>query len=87
MINKKDIKTLETKIKLAIEEEGSKYTPGVEDVVNSVTGPSVGLVYNYDTGELSLAEGWIWDNDGYLVKRDDVTGPDTGKEYVCETLV
>lgn len=39
-------------------------------------GPSMGVDFNEDTGKFTLAEGYIADEDGWVVLRDAVSGPD-----------
>lgn len=91
MYNKKDIATLESKIAAAIAADGSDETPGVENLISEITGPSTGLVYTPgpggSPGSLHLAEGWIFDNEGNIVKLEDVTGPGTGMIYRDGKLV
>ena len=38
-------------------------------------GPGVGVDYDEDTGKFTLAEGYIADENGWVVGRDAVTGP------------
>ena len=79
MYNKNDIPNLEEKIATAIAVDGSDETPGVENLINEFTGPSTGLIYkpgdNGTPGHLIVAEGWIVDNNGNIIKPDDVYGP------------
>lgn len=91
MYNKKDIGLLEVKITATIASEGGDETPGVEKLINEITGPSTGLVYQPgpggSPGSLHLAEGWIFDNDGNIVRLEDATGPATGMVYRNGKLV
>lgn len=91
MYNKKDIPELEAKIAAAIAAEGTDETPGVENLINEIAGPSTGLIYRPGSdgkpGNLAIAEGWIFDNSGNIVKLEDVTGPGTGMIYRDGKLV
>lgn len=86
-MNKKQIKEFEARIQRAIEEAGTDETPEIERMLQEVTGPGVGLIYNPETRKLRLANGWIFDNDGNVVRLDDVTGPGTGMIYRDGKLV
>lgn len=81
----KEIPELEAKIAAAIAADGSDETPGVENLVEEITGPQNGLIYkpgpNGAPGHLVVAEGWAPDAAGNIVKLEDVNGPGTGK--VC----
>ena len=91
MYNKKDIGLLEAKITAAIAADGSDETPGVENLISEITGPSTGLIYTPGPdgapGSLHLAEGWIFDNYGNIVRLEDVAGPGTGMVYRDGKLV
>lgn len=81
MINRKEISEMEARIKEMIAAEGTDESQKVEELVQQVTGPAAGLIYDPDTGCLNLAEGYIFDNAGNVVLLDDVTGPGTGMVY------
>lgn len=76
--NKRNIPKFEAEIKALIEQEGSDETARVEALVQKYTGPGVGLVYDPETGKLNLAEGWVFDKNGDIVRLDDITGPGVG---------
>lgn len=85
MYNKNQIKELEAKIAAAIKADGSDETPGVEKLVGNIASPNTGLIYKPGAdgapGHLEIAEGWIVDEHGNIVKLEDVSGPGTGKIY------
>ena len=53
------------------EEAWNKY----ESTRDGYVGPGVGVDYDEDTGKFTLAEGYIADENGWVVERDAVTGP------------
>lgn len=75
MYNKNQIKELEAKIAAAIKADGSDETPGVEKLVRDIADPSTGLIYKPGPdgapGHLVIAEGWIADSNGNIVKAED----------------
>lgn len=73
--NKRQIPKLEEKIRELIKKEGSDETKKVEEVVQYVTGPNAGLIYDPETGSLRLAEGWVYDEEENIVPVDEVIGP------------
>lgn len=79
MYNIKEINELEAKIAAAIAADGSDETPGVENLVSEIASPNTGLIYKPGPdgapGHLIVAEGWVPDADGNIVKLEDVTGP------------
>lgn len=81
MINRREIPAAEAKIKAEIAERGTAECKEVEALIDTYTGPAVGLVWIEDAKKLELAEGYIFDNDGNVVLLDDVTGPGTGMIY------
>ena len=87
MIDRKEIAEMEVKIKEMIAAEGTDESQKVEELVQQVTGPAAGLIYDPETGHLNLAEGYIFDNTGNVVLLDDVTGPGTGMVYRDGKLV
>ena len=87
MINRREIPDLEARSKEMIATEGTDESQKVEALVQRVTGPAAGLIYDPDTGHLNLAEGYIFDNAGNVVILDDVTGPGTGMVYRDGKLV
>lgn len=91
MYNKKDIPGLMTKIAISIADAGTDETPGIEKMIARITGPNTGLIYKPGPGgtpgNLELAEGWIFDSDGNIVRLEDVTGPGTGMVYRDGKLV
>lgn len=70
MYNKKDIPMLEEKLVSAA--VGGEIP---QDLMDSITGPGTGLLYDEDSAKLRLADGWIFDDEGNIVERDSVTGP------------
>ncbi len=87
MINRREIPAAEAKIKAKIAERGTAECKEVEALIDTYTGPAVGLVWNEDAEKLELAEGYIFDDDGNIVPLDDVTGPGTGMIYKDGKLV
>lgn len=87
MINKNKIPEMEAEIQALIAKRGKAECKEVEDLVAVYTGPGTGLVWVEETGKLELAEGYIFDNDGNVVRLDDVTGPGTGMVYKDGKLV
>lgn len=87
MINRREIPEMEARIKEMIATEGTDESQKVEALVQRVTGPAAGLIYDPDTGHLNLAEGYIFDSAGNVVLLDDVTGPGTGMVYRDGKLV
>ena len=69
VLNVKDIERMEKELAEA------KGTDGYESLRDSYEGPDTGLDYDEDTGKLKIAEGWIADENGNIVPRDEVTGP------------
>lgn len=67
--NKNDIAKLEAEIKEFLA------TPEEDKVIDKYTGPDTGLVWDEDAKVLKLAESYMFDADGFIVRRDDVTGP------------
>lgn len=67
--NKNDIVMLEAEIKDALG------TPEEDRIIDSYTGPDTGLVWDEDAKVLKLAESYMFDASGYVVRKDDVTGP------------
>ena len=82
-----EIPKLEAEIKAMIAAGKDDESPNVVELVQNITGPNAGLIYDPKSGKLDLAEGWIYDNDGYVVPLDDVTGPGTGMIYKDGKLV
>lgn len=84
MYNLKDIERLEAEIANAIKAEGSDETPGIESLVGNIASPNTGLIYkpgeNGAPGHLVIAEGWIANNNGDIVKLEDVSGPGAQKK-------
>lgn len=78
MFNKKDMPEIEDKLKKLIDTDGTFKEPCAEKYLKDVTGPSSGLVYEYDEQRLHLADGWTFDADGNIVQADDITGPSAG---------
>ena len=87
IINKREIPEMEKKIKELIIAEGSDETRKVEELVQRITGPAAGLIYDPNAGRLKLAEGYIFDNDGNLVLLDNVNNPGAGMIYRDGKLV
>ena len=87
IINKREIPEMEKKIKELIIAEGSDETRKVEELVQRITGPAAGLIYDPNTGRLKLAEGYILDNGGNLVLLDNVNNPGAGMIYRDGKLV
>ncbi len=75
MYRKKDMPELEAKLKEGINTDGTFKEPWAAKLLDDVTGPSTGLVYEYDEQRLHLADGYVFDDDGNIVRRDDATGP------------
>ena len=82
-----EIPKLEAEIKAMIAAEKDDESPNVVELVQNITGPNAGLIYDPESGKLELAEGYIFDNDGNVVLLDDVTGPGTGMIYKDGKLV
>lgn len=91
MYNKKDIPGLMTKIAISIANAGTDEAPGIEKMIARITGPNTGLIYKPGSrgtpGNLELAEGWIFDSNGNIVRLEDATGPATGEIYKDKKLV
>lgn len=75
MYNKKDMKKLEEKLKQGINIDGTFKEPWASKLLDDVTGPTTGMIYEYDEQRLHLADGYVFDSDGNIVRRDSVTGP------------
>lgn len=75
MYNKNQIKELEAKIAAAIATDGSDETPGVENLINEITGPGTGLIYTPGPdgapGNLKIADGWMADANGNIVPLEN----------------
>ena len=67
--NKNDIAKLEAEIKEFLG------TPEEDRAIDKYTGPDTGLVWDEDAKVLKLAESYMFDASGYIVRKDDVTGP------------
>ena len=67
--NKNDIAKLEAEIKEFLG------TPEEDKVIDKYTGPDTGLEWDENAKVLKLAESYMFDADGFIVRRDDVTGP------------
>lgn len=67
--NKNDIATLEAEIKEFLG------TPEEDKVIDKYTGPDTGLEWDENAKVLKLAESYMFDTDGFIVRKDDVTGP------------
>ena len=74
VINVKEIEKMEAELSAA------KGTDCYEKLRDKYEGPGVGLDYDEDTGKLRIAEGWIADENGNIVPRDEVTGPGVDAE-------
>lgn len=74
MYNKNDIPELEKRIKSVVGSDGQATGPDGQRIIDEITGPSTGLIWNQDEHSLSLADGWIFDDNGDIVNRDTVTG-------------
>lgn len=85
MYNKNQIAELEAKIANAIKEDETDESDRVTELVASIASPNTGLIYKPGNdgapGHLIIAEGWIVDEHGNIVKLEDVSGPGTGKIY------
>lgn len=91
MYNKKDIPELEAKIAAKIAKEGTDESSIVERFIEEIADPSTGLIYkpgeNGAPGHLVIAEGWIFNDAGNIVKLEDAVSPSTGKIYKDGKLV
>ena len=67
--NKNDIAKLEAEIKEFLG------TPEEDKVIDKYTGPDTGLEWDENAKVLKRAESYMFDADGFIVRRDDVTGP------------
>lgn len=70
------MKELEARLKEVINTDGTFKEPSADKLLDDITGPSTGMVYEYDEQRLHLAEGYMFDENGDIVRMDDVTGPD-----------
>lgn len=75
MYNRNDIPTLEKRIHAVLGSDGEAVSDAAQGIIDSITGPSTGLVYDKDERAIRLADGWIFDSSGNIVHRDSVTGP------------
>lgn len=69
VINVKEIEKMEAELAEA------KGTERYEALRDKYEGPDVGLDYDENTGKIHIAEGWTTDENGDIVRQDDVTGP------------
>lgn len=85
MYKKEQIKELEARIAAAIKEDGTDESERVTAMVADIASPNTGLIYKPGPdgapGHLVIADGWIADENGSIVKLEDVSGPGTGKIY------
>lgn len=83
MYNKNQIAELEIKIADAIKEDGTDESDRVTKLVANIASPNTGLIYkpgiNGAPGHLIIADGWIPDKYGNIVKLEDVSGPGAQK--------